>query len=257
MRSNNEESFQVLRALAEQIRARIGLLAVVGIICVSIGYIVAGSAIQWLLSSSFLPEGAEVVVLHPLEVVLLRLRIAGYLALAVIVMVLSVDVLLRGRRVESLRESASDLSLSFRPHVGTAIIVVISMILLTLLGIFYSFEFVIPMLLDYLTSDAQSVGLTTTWQLEAWAGFIVSLTGASVLVFQTPLVIFTLLRTELISRDSVSSRRREIWFGTVALSAFVSPPDPLSLLLIAMPVIVLMEGTLVLDSLFSTIQSKR
>jgi len=131
------------------------------------------------------------------------------------------------------------------------------MILLTLLGIFYSFEFVIPMLLDYLTSDAQSVGLTTTWQLEAWAGFIVSLTGASVLVFQTPLVIFTLLRTELISRDSVSSRRREIWFGTVALSAFVSPPDPLSLLLIAMPVIVLMEGTLVLDSLFSTLQSKR
>jgi len=113
MRSNDEESFQVLRALAEQIRARIGLLAVVGIICVSIGYIVAGSAIQWLLSSSFLPEGAEVVVLHPLEVVLLRLRIAGYLALAVIVMVLSVDVLLRGRRVESLRESASDLSLSF------------------------------------------------------------------------------------------------------------------------------------------------
>ena len=95
------------------------------------------------------------------------------------------------------------------------------------------------------------MGLTTTWQLEAWAGFIVSLTGASVLVFQTPLVILALIRRELVSRDSISSRRREIWFVTVAFSAFVSPPDPLSLLLIALPVIVLMEGTLILDSMFS------
>lgn len=251
MRSHEEESFEVLRALGEQIRVRIGLLAFVGIVCISIGYILAGEGVQWLLSSSFLPDGAKVVVLHPLEVVLLRLRIAGYFALTVIVIVLSVDVLLRGRRVESLRESASDLSVSVKPHVGTAIVVFFSMLGLSALGVFYSFEFVIPLLLEYLTSDAESVGLTTTWQLEAWAGFIVSLTGASILVFQTPLVILALLRRELVSRESISSRRREIWFVTVAFSAFVSPPDPLSLLLVALPVIVLMEGTLILDSIFS------
>ena len=252
-----EESFQLLRALGEQIRARAGLLAFIGLVCISVGYIVAGKGIQLLLDSSFLSDGAEVVVLHPLEIVLLRLRIAGYLALSVVVLVLSVDVLLRGRRVESLRESASDISSSFQPLIGTALVVTISMIGLSALGLFYSFEFVIPMLLEYLTSDAESIGLTTTWQLEAWAGFIVSLTGASVLVFQTPLVILALLRTDLVSRDSVSSRRREIWFVTVAFSAFLSPPDPLSLLLIAMPVIVLMEGTLLLDSLFSGDSSKR
>ena len=251
MRSSQEEPFEFLRVLGEQIRVRIGLLAFVGILCISIGYILAGEGVQWLLNSSFLPEGAKVVVLHPLEVVLLRLRIAGYLALVVIVIVLSIDVLLRGRKIESLRESALDVSDAIQPHFSTAIIVFFSMIALSALGVFYSFEFVIPLLLDYLTSDAASVGLTTTWQLEAWAGFIVSLTGASVLVFQTPLVILALLRRELVSRDSISSRRREIWFVTVAFSAFVSPPDPLSLLLIALPVIVLMEGTLILDSMFS------
>ncbi len=257
MHPYEDQSFQLLRSLGEQIRARIGLLALIGLICISIGYILAGEGIERLLSSSFLPEGAEVVVLHPLEVVLLRLRMAGYFALAVIILVLSVDVLLRGTRVESLRESASDFSVAFQPHFITALFVVITMIGLSAAGVFYSFEFVIPMLLEYLTSDASSVGLTTTWQLEAWAGFIVSLTGASVLVFQTPLVILALLRTELVNRDSVSSRRREIWFVTVAFSAFLSPPDPLSLLLIALPVIVLMEGTLILDSVFSRWQSKR
>ena len=184
MRPQEEESFEVLRALGEQIRVRIGLLAFVGIVCISIGYILAGEGVQWLLSSSFLPDGAKVVVLHPLEVVLLRLRIAGYLALTVIVIVLSIDVLLRGRRVESLRESASDISVSIRPHVGTAIVVFLSMLGLSALGVFYSFEFVIPLLLEYLTSDAASVGLTTTWQLEAWAGFIVSLTVRVYLFFK-------------------------------------------------------------------------
>ena len=42
MRSHEEEPFEVLRTLGEQIRVRIGLLAVVGIVCISIGYILAG-----------------------------------------------------------------------------------------------------------------------------------------------------------------------------------------------------------------------
>jgi len=257
MHSQDDAPFLILRSFGEQIRARIGLLGIVGLACLTFGYLLAGQGIEWLLSSSFLPEGAEVVVLHPLEVVLLRLKIAGFFSIAVLLLVLSMDVLLRGSKVDSIRESSSELSEAFRPHFGTAILVGAFMFGFSVLGVFYSFEFVVPMLLDYLTSDAQSVGLTTTWQLEAWAGFIVSLTGASVLVFQTPLVIFALLRTELVSREAVSSRRREIWFVTVALSAFLSPPDPISLMLIALPVIILMEGTLIIDSMFSVSRSVR
>ena len=257
MRNQEEVPFLIIRSLGEQVRLRIGLLGFVGLICITGGYLLAGGAIEWLLSSSFLPEGAEVVVLHPLEVVLLRLRIAGYFALAVLFFSLSVDVLLRGSKLESIRESTADFSSAFRPHIGTAIFVTLATFILAALGVFYSFEFVIPMLLEYLTSDAESVGLTTTWQLEAWAGFIVSLTGACILVFQTPLIIFALLRTDLISRASLSSRRREIWFATAALSAFLSPPDPVSLMLIALPVIILMEGTLLIDSLFLETSSQR
>jgi Sec-independent protein secretion pathway component TatC len=44
---------------------------------------------------------------------------------------------------------------------------------------------------------------------------------------------------------------------TVALSAFLSPPDPISLMLIALPVIILMEGTLIIDSMFSVSRSVR
>jgi len=125
------------------------------------------------------------------------------------------------------------------------------------MGLLYSFEFVVPLLLQYLSADASSFGLSTTWQLEAWAGFILSLIGASVLVFQTPMLVFSLLRSGTITRQGVTSRRREIWFATAVFSMLVSPPDPLSLLLIALPVVLLMEATLLLDSVLSRPYSQR
>ena len=122
------------------------------------------------------------------------------------------------------------------------------------MGLVYSFEFV-TLLLQYLSADASSFGLSTTWQLEAW--FILSLVGASVLVFQTPMLVFSLLRSGSITRQGVTSRRREIWFSTAVFSMLVSPPDPLSLLLIALPVVLLMEATLLLDSLLGQPHSQR
>jgi Sec-independent protein secretion pathway component TatC len=38
-----------------------------------------------------------------------------------------------------------------------------------------------------------------------------------------------------------------IWFGAFVLGAFMSPPDPLSLFLVAMPIIVLFEVAMVVD----------
>ena len=87
--------------------------------------------------------------------------------------------------------------------------------------------------------------------------FILSLIGASVLVFQTPMLVFSLLRSGTITRQGVTSRRREIWFATAVFSMLVSPPDPLSLLLIALPVVLLMEATLLLDFVLRRPYSQR
>jgi len=42
-----------------------------------------------------------------------------------------------------------------------------------------------------------------------------------------------------------------VWFGCVVVGAFVSPPDPLSLFLVALPVVLLFEFGLLADRLFS------
>ncbi|MEC8979070.1 MAG: twin-arginine translocase subunit TatC [Candidatus Thermoplasmatota archaeon] len=243
-----DEPFLILRSIGARLRIRIGLIAGVAMVGFLIGYPVAGEILERLLSSSFLPEDASIVVLHPMEVILLRLRIASYVGLALALLVFSIDLLRMGGNSDLFEDTLPDLSQSIQPHLGATLLVILCSLGLAGMGLLYSFEFVVPLLLQYLSADASSFGLSTTWQLEAWAGFILSLVGASVLVFQTPMLVFSLLRSGTISRQGVTSRRREIWFSTAVFSMLVSPPDPLSLLLIALPVVLLMEGTLLLDS---------
>ena len=246
-----DEPFLILRSIGARLRIRIGLIAGVAMVGFLIGYPVAGEILEGLLSSSFLPEDASIVVLHPMEVILLRLRIASYVGLALALLVFSIDLLRMGGNSDLFEDTLPDLSQSIQPHLGATLLVILCSLGLAGMGLLYSFEFVVPLLLQYLSADASSFGLSTTWELEAWAGFILSLVGASVLVFQTPMLVFSLLRSGTISRQGVTSRRREIWFSTTVFSMLVSPPDPLSLLLIALPVVLLMEGTLLLDSVLS------
>ena len=104
-----------------------------------------------------------------------------------------------------------------------------------------------PLLLDYLSNDAASAGLATTWQLQSWVGFITGLYFASILGFQVPLIASILLRSELIERSSISNNRGNLWFAGLILGALISPPDPVSMFLVAGPMLLLLEVALVVD----------
>ena len=115
------------------------------------------------------------------------------------------------------------------------------------LGALYAWYGLIPLLLEYLTTDAQQAGLTTEWRLSNYAGFIVNLLCASAIGFQAPLITTLILRSGAISGAQMAASRRVIWFGAFVLGAFMSPPDPLSLFLVALPIMFLFEAALFLD----------
>ena len=103
------------------------------------------------------------------------------------------------------------------------------------------------MILDYLTNDAQKAGLTTEWRLSAYVGFISNLALACTIGFQAPVVTLLLLKLEIVTRSQISQYRRQIWFTAFILGAFLSPPDPLSLFMVAMPVVILFEIAMLID----------
>ena len=235
----NAPRMRMFRKLGEHLRTRVRGLAVLFLFGFVVGYPIAGEGIDWIINqSSLIPDGTEIVVLQPLELVLLRLQIAGYIGIMLVVMSLVWDAARHGKNLDIGFEISS---------VGKGLWALAKSLTLAFAGLLYAWEILIPFLLEYLHEDASAVGLQSTWHLQAWIGFLISLALGSALAFQVPLVVLITLKGGLVERSFLTYYRRHLWFASIVVGAMLSPPDPLSLALIAAPMIVLFEIALMID----------
>ena len=239
-----------LRGLIEHMRRRVYMLGAIFLTGFVGGYPAATEIIEWLIGNEkYLPEGVHIIILQPMEAVLLRLRIAVNIGIACVVLAILIDFGWNGRRI--LSEAYRKKFVPTGGGVGGLLFVLLGMTTLAAAGAAYSDGILIPMLLEYLSKDAAASGLESTWQLQAWIGFIVGLFFASVVGFQVPLAVLLMLRYDIIERTSIANNREILWFSALAFGALLSPPDPLSLFLVGGPVLALLEAALILDKLTS------
>lgn len=66
------------------------------------------------------------------------------------------------------------------------------------------------------------------------------------LTFLLPVLLMLLHRAGIVSREQLVGARRYVIVGVVALAAVVTPPDPGSQIILAIPLLLLFEGSLVL-----------
>ena len=216
-----------------------------------LGFVVAfpmtSALISWLVDDARLPEGVEIIVISPVEFLFLQLRIAGSVGLVLVVLMVVIQVAKYGLRHEAVKSRLSELEVNLPQPGPRLMLAALTSVLLLVIGALYAWYGLIPLLLDYLTTDAQQAGLTTEWRLSNYAGFIVNLLSASALGFQAPLITTLILRSGAVSRQQMAGSRRIIWFSAFVVGAFMSPPDQLSLFLVAIPIIVLFEAALLID----------
>lgn len=239
---------RLFRRLGEHLRTRVRGLALIFTFGFIVGYPLAGNALDWMIGqSSLIPDDTTIIVLQPLELILLRLQIAGYLGITMVVMAMIWDAARLAGRVEV----PDDVELPTLPKGALlrGLIALSVSIVLAISGLIYAWEILIPFLLEYLQEDAASAGLEATWHLQAWIGFLLSLALGSALAFQVPLVVLVVLRGGLAEREMLTHYRRHLWFTSIVIGAMLSPPDPLSLALIAAPMIVLFEFALLIDAI--------
>lgn len=214
-----------------------------------VGFPVTSQLIAWLIDAERLPAGVDIIVVSPVEFLFLQLRIAGSFGLVLVSMLLVAQVAFHGVRHQAVQTRLQELDMKMPRPGPSLVLAIVSSLLLALAGMYYAWQGLIPMLLDYLTMDAQQAGLSTEWRLSSYAGFLVNLVAASAIGFQAPLVTTLVLRLGLVTREQLVQSRRAIWFGAFVMGALLSPPDPLSLFLVALPVIVLFEAAMLVDRL--------
>lgn len=77
------------------------------------------------------------------------------------------------------------------------------------------------------------------------------------ITFLLPVLLMLLHRAGIVTRDQLVSARRYVIVGVVALAAIVTPPDPGSQVILAVPLLLLFEGSLVLMRLQDRAMRKR
>ena len=236
--SINPEIRDLFKQISEHIRSRMKLIVTLFIFGIAIGIPIAHRVVDWLLEIGLLPDDVNIIVLTPVEFIMLQVRIGAWLGAGLAVLALIID----GAWKSGLAKKSP------RPALSVVISVIVA-IVLGGIGIAYSWNLLTPMLLEYLASDAQAAGLSTEWRLSSFVGFILSLCLACVIGFQAPLVTLISLQSGAVDRPTLVAYRRHIWFITFVLGAAFSPPDPLSLFLVSLPIILLFEAALLWDKI--------
>ena len=240
---------EILASIQLYLRKRVKMLAVVFALGFMATFPLTKNFIAWLIDPNRLPVGVDIIVTTPVEFILLQVRLAAHVGLLCMVVVFLSEGSWQASKNLAFRQRLAELKVQAPRPNKTLLTTLFFAVLLLSGGVYYAWNWLIPMLLEYLTTDAQTAGLSTEWRLTSYIGFVANLAIASAIGFQAPLITLLVLRMEIVNRTTVRSYRRHIWFGAFLLGAILSPPDPLSLFLVAMPVVILFEFALMIDAL--------
>ena len=107
-------------------------------------------------------------------------------------------------------------------------------------GALFGYFSVIPIALSFLAGWGSDL-VEPSFTLSNYVGLFFTLTVLLGLVFQTPLVMIFFGKIGLVSAAGFRKARKWALMGSVFFSAVVTPPDPLSWSLVAIPMILLYE----------------
>ena len=237
---------KLLNSTRDYLRKRATALGGLFLFGLVIGFPIAKAIVTWLIEEQRLPDDVNVIVTSPVDFLMLQIQLSASFGIFLALLLLITETTLRGVHHPLVLERFRELNIRAPKPSFSFLFAITSSVVLAACGILYAWELLTPMLFEYLSNDAQQAGLSTQWKLEAYIGFILNLCIASAIGFQAPVITLLALRVGMVEPRTLTSYRKHIWFSAFVLGAIFSPPDPLSLFLVSLPVIFLFEIALIL-----------
>jgi len=114
-------------------------------------------------------------------------------------------------------------------------------LMLFLVGVVFCFFVVFPFVLKFLLGFATMLGVTPQIRLSEWISFALMLPVMFGLSFQLPLVMLFLDRISIFSANDYRTKRRMAILVISILSMLMTPPDPMSMMMMMCPLFGLYE----------------
>ncbi|MDQ0903901.1 twin-arginine translocase subunit TatC [Paenibacillus sp. V4I7] len=130
-----------------------------------------------------------------------------------------------------LRESEQKASIIYIPYA----------FLLFLVGLSFGYWVVFPMAFYFTSSISQSLEITEMYGAAQYFTFMFNIILPLAIVFELPIVVMFLTKIRLLNPKRLHKFRRYAYMLLVILSTLITPPDAISAILVALPLIVLYE----------------
>lgn len=119
--------------------------------------------------------------------------------------------------------------------------------ILFLVGLAFAYFVVFPMAFKFASGLTESLEITETYGITQYFSFMFNIVLPISLLFEMPVVVMFLTRIRLLNPLKLHKMRRYAYLILVILSTIVTPPDALSAIIVAIPLIILYEISVMLS----------
>ncbi len=113
-----------------------------------------------------------------------------------------------------------------------------------IIGAFFCYFLILPYGLSFLLSFASET-LSPQISIAFYISFVFKLILIFGLVFQVPLIVILLVKIRVLSVSTLTNNRGYVFVGSFAASAILTPPDVVTQIFLALPLIILFEISII------------
>lgn len=125
----------------------------------------------------------------------------------------------------------------------------VSSFFLFMLGCSFAFFLLLPKAIDVTMAFNEMMGFQIIWSPDSYFGFITWIVIGMGVSFQFPLIAVVLVYLDVVSLEKLRSLRRVLIITFFIVAAVLTPPDPVTQIMMALPMIVLYEVALIVAGL--------
>jgi sec-independent protein translocase protein TatC len=228
-----DDSMSLVEHLGE-LRKRIFWVAIVLVLAMIGGFFAAKSILIYFKKAAPIAN-VEWHAFSPWDALRMYMQLSFILALIVTVPVILYHLwafVKPGLRVEEQKAT-----LRYIPYTA----------LLFLIGLAFAYFVVFPMTFKFTSSLTKSLGLVETYGITQYFTYMFNILLPISILFELPAVVMFLTRLRLLNPIRLRKMRRYAYLFLVILSSIVTPPDAISAIIVAIPLIILYEISVILS----------
>lgn len=254
MSSNNIKSvfYTILRGLQNELRKIVAFFLTGFLITIfalrSFGWNFFENMMRTNMSEEISSQ-VSIITQTPFEVFLLQIKIGFFMGI-----IFTVPILLYIINKNFIPDSKLDTSKVPKYILGA--VVLFSFIMISS-GLLYSYNVFFPTIFNFLASLTISAGISPTYSISSWTVFIFILSVSFSVAAQIPIVIPILVGYDVVSYQAIRNKWRHWIVFTAIFGAVLSPPEPISQILWALPLIILYVISLGISKIVLKIKSVR